>query len=316
MQRTRVLVTGGAGFIGSHLAERLVEEQHDVTVLDNLSTGSLDHLDQLTSRSNFRFIHGDIRDVETVNDVTRDVDVVFHEAALASVALSVDDPVLVNDVNVNGTLHLLEACRSSGVRRCVFASSAAVYGGGTPSPHETTTPRPTSPYAVTKLTAERYLDVYRELYGLETVCLRYFNVYGSRQSSNQYSGVIAIFIDRLENRRRPIIFGDGSQTRDFVHVEDVVTANLLALGVAAATGETFNVGTGRGVPITHLLALLQRITGTEDLRPVYRKPRSGDILHSRAEIGKARRILGFNPQKSLEDGLSEFVAWHTRASAS
>jgi len=238
---SKVLVTGGAGFIGSHLVDRLLAEGFEVAVLDDFSAGRMENISCHKDLREFRLVRGDVRDVGLVEKVVEDVDVVFHEAALVDVALSVENPVLFNEVNVVGTLNLLKACVDSGVKRFVFASSAAVYGDSRPAEkREDMLPEPISPYGVSKLAAESYVQVFNELYGLETVCLRCFNVYGSRQGlASSYSGVITAFISRLLKGEPPVIHGDGKQTRDFVHVDDVVSANMLALQSKNGVGWSF-----------------------------------------------------------------------------
>jgi UDP-glucose 4-epimerase len=227
---SEILVTGGAGFIGSHIVDRLLDEGFRVSVVDDLSTGKKQNLVQHDGKQTFHFIEGDIRDYDLVKKVVSGVDAVFHEAALVSVTSSVENPLLANDINVTGTVNLLKACVDAHVKRFVFASSCAVYGDSETLPnHENLMPMPLSPYAVSKLAAENYVKVFHDVYDLETVILRYFNVYGSRQVYGPYSGVISIFINRLLENNPPIIYGDGEQIRDFVNVHDVVEANMLAL---------------------------------------------------------------------------------------
>jgi len=309
----KALVTGGAGFIGSHLVDRLLSEGFEVVVLDNLSNGSLENIAHHMGRRDFHFVRGDIRNRQLVKRLVKDVDVIFHEAAFVSVPRSVEEPVLANEVNVAGTLNLLEACLNSDVKRFIYASSSAVYGESEVLPkHEGLTPQPISPYAVSKLAAEHYVKVFYEVYGLKTVSLRYFNVYGPRQRYGPYSGVITIFINRLLRGEPPIIFGDGEQTRDFTNIKDVVEANMLALKSPGAVGEVFNVATGVATTINQLARMLQEITGRQELKPIHTKPRPGDIKHSYADIGKARKILGYQPQVPLRDGLAELVEWFKR----
>jgi len=309
----KALVTGGAGFIGSHLVDRLLSEGFEVVVLDNLSNGSLENIAHHMGRRDFHFVRGDIRNRQLVKRLVKDVDVIFHEAAFVSVPRSVEEPALANEVNVAGTLNLLEACLNSDVERFIYASSSAVYGESEVLPkHEGLTPQPISPYAVSKLAAEHYVRVFYEVYGLKTVSLRYFNVYGPRQRYGPYSGVITIFINRLLRGEPPIIFGDGEQTRDFTNIRDVVEANMLALKSPGAVGEVFNVATGVATTINQLARMLQEITGRQELKPIHTKPRPGDIKHSYADIGKARKILGYQPQVPLRDGLAELVEWFRR----
>jgi UDP-glucose 4-epimerase len=305
----KALITGGAGFIGSHIAEELVRQECAVTVLDNLSSGHLENLE--TIEPGVDFVRGDIQDEQILADVISGCDVVFHQAAVVSVTKTVTDPVQSTAVNDLGTLKVLEAARRNGVKRVVLASSSAVYGDDPQLPKvESMTPKPLSPYAVQKLTNEHYAFLYHELYGLETVCLRYFNVYGPRQDpSSPYSGVISIFMTRAKCGAAPTIYGDGRQSRDFVFVKDVVQANVLAASHPAAPGQAFNVGTGDSIEINVLwnkIAELAQCTATPD----YTDSRPGDIIHSVAGIQKAVEILGFCPAVSLEQGLGHTFAWY------
>ena len=313
MQRrySRILVTGGAGFIGSHIVDRLLTDDFEVTVIDNLSTGLLENVAHHQDRKDFHFVRGDIRNPNLVKKTMRDVDAVFHEAALTNVTDSVNNPLLTNEVNVTGTLNLLKASIDSDVKRFIYASSAAVYGKTRTLPHpEDLTPQPISPYGVSKLAAENYVKVFYEVYGLETVCLRYFNVYGPRQTYGPYSGVITIFINQFLGNQPPIIYGDGEQTRDFVNIQDIVDASMLALVEKQAVGEVFNIATGLATTVNQLAKALQKIMSKTNLKPIYKKPRTGDIRHSYADVSKARRLLGYEPKFSLNDGLSKLVKWY------
>jgi dTDP-glucose 4,6-dehydratase len=310
---SEILVTGGAGFIGSHLVDRLLGEGFRVRVIDDLSTGDKKNLAQHHNKKSFQFIEGDIRNFDLVKNAVKGVDAVFHEAALVSVTRSVENPILSNEVNVTGTVNLLKACIDAHVKRFVFASSCAVYGDSQTLPsHENLIPMPLSPYAVSKVAAENYLKVFHEVYGLETVSLRYFNVYGPRQKYGPYSGVIPIFINRLMETKAPIIFGDGEQTRDFVNVKDVVEANMLALTKQNAAGEIFNISTVEATTINKLLKNIQKIMGKTDLEPVYKEPRQGDVRHSYADISKAKKSLAYEPQTHLDEGLKELIEWYTQ----
>lgn len=313
---SRVLVTGGAGFIGSHLVDRLLNEGFEVTVIDNLDTGRLENLAQHQDRESFHFVRGDIRDLNILREAMKDKDAVFHEAALSSVTRSVENPILTNDVNVSGTLNLLKTSLDHHVKRFIFASSSAIYGEtASPQKREDVTSTPTSPYGVSKLAAEDYVTVFNKVYGLDTISLRYFNVYGPRQSldiKNSYGSVIAIFTDRLLRGLPPIIEGDGEQTRDFVYVEDVVQANMLALRSKEAAGQVFNIGTGTTVSVNQVAATLREILGKENLKNTYADPRPGDIRHGYADISKAQRSLGYNPKVSFKEGLSKFVNWYRK----
>lgn len=312
---SKILVTGGAGFIGSHIVDRLLNEGFEVTVLDNLDTGRLENLNHHLDKEDFHFIQGDIRDFSLVKETMKDMDAVFHEAALASVTLSVENPVLANDVNLTGTLNVLKVASDLHVKRLIFASSAALYGDSKfPAKREDMILKPTSPYGVSKLGAEKYVQLFHKVYGLETVSLRYFNVYGPRQSFDincAYGGAITIFTNRLLKDLPPIIYGDGEQTRDFVYVQDVVEANMLALNTQNAAGDVFNVGTGANVSLNKLANALKERLNRKGVKPVHADPRPTDIRHGYADITKAQNILGYNPRFSFEEGLTELVNWYT-----
>jgi UDP-glucose 4-epimerase len=304
----RILVTGGAGFIGSHLVDELVGADAKVTVLDNLDTGKMENIAQHKQNRNFHFVKGDIRDSNLVIKLVKNMDVVVNLAAVASVQRSVEDPLLVNNVNVKGTLNLLKASVDCDVKRFVQVSSAAVYGDAQTLPvREDFNPKPLSPYAVSKLAADCYAMVFNKVYGLETVCLRYFNVYGPRQANNPYSGAITIFANELLRNRPTRIFGDGKQTRDFVFVKDVVSVTMLALSAKNAVGEIFNVASGKATTINKIVQILQKSMGKEDLHPIYDKPREGDIRYNYADVEKARKYLSYEPVFSLEEGLKEVI---------
>ncbi len=296
------LVTGGAGFIGSHIVEALLAQGHQVRVLDNLSTGRLENLAQVTDQIDF--VEGSIQDVAVINKVMTDVTLVFHLAAMVSVPKSMVEPLETEFTNTVGTLNVLTAARAAGVRRLVFSSTCAVYGDEPTLPKtETMLPQPQSPYAISKLAAENYCLLFNQSYNLETVVLRYFNIFGPRQDpSSAYSGVISIFVDRLAQGLRPTIFGDGEQTRDFVYVEDVVQANLLAAEVPEAAGAIFNIGTGRPVSVNQLFEHLRHIFNYNQ-EPNYAPAHAGDILHSYAAPTKAKRVLGWSAQVNFEAGL-------------
>jgi nucleoside-diphosphate-sugar epimerase len=314
---SRILVTGGAGFIGSHLVDRLLKERLSVTVIDNLDTGSLEKIARHQGNEHFSFVKGDIRDYNLVRQTVKDADVVFHEAALASVTLSVKDPILTNEINVTGTLNLLKASIDLGVKRFIYASSAAVYGD-TPSPRKTEdmTPSPKSPYGISKLAAENYVRIFYKLYGLETVSLRYFNVYGPRQRFDlqcAYGGVITIFTNRLLRNMPPIIFGDGEQTRDFIYVDDVVQANMLAMHSKNAVGEAFNIGTGLSISVNQIAEALKEIMNKRDLKNVHADPRPAEGRHGYADISKAEKILGLHPSVGINEGLAQLVDWYKKS---
>lgn len=303
----RVLVTGGAGFIGSHLVDALVARGDTVTVLDNLSNGSMDNLKNHTNNPGFQFIQGDIRDAKAIENAVAGVDAIIHEAAMISVPLSIEDPELAHSVNSEGTQALLKASLERGVKRFVYASSCAVYGEQAKLPiSEDTSPNPLSPYARSKLVAEQSCRTFYELEGLKTVCLRYFNVYGARQTG-EYAGVMTKFMERLRTNRGPVIYGDGEQTRDFIYVGDVVDATLLALEREGVAGKTLNVGTGKATSINELCGIFLRLTGKTELEPTYEAPRSGDIRHSQADIANIKKLLGYEPKVSLEQGVEKLL---------
>jgi UDP-glucose 4-epimerase len=306
----KALVTGGAGFIGSHLVEALVAAKCGVTVLDNLSSGSRSNLEPLKDRITFH--QGDIRQKGIIEAAAEDCEVIFHLAAMVSVPQTVDNPVESAEINDIGTLNVFEAARSRKVRRIVFSSSCAVYGDDPLLPKiETMTPKPTSPYAVQKLTAEHYARIYNELFGVESVSLRYFNVFGPRQDpSSPYSGVISIFMTRALTNQAPVIYGDGSQSRDFVYVKDVVNANLLAAAMKQPQGSIFNIGTGSQVRINQLWGKIAFLSGQKNLVPRYEPARAGDILRSYAGMELAKSKLKFDPEYSLEQGLELTLEWY------
>ena len=297
----KALVTGGAGFIGSHIVDRLLTDGHEVIVLDDFSTG---HKENLAQHQSLGIVEGDVRDANTVNQCMQGVDWVFHKAAVASVPKTVNDPVGSSAVNYQGTLHILEAARQNGVKRVVFASSAALYGDEPTLPKdETMLPVTLSPYAVDKLASEYACGMYTRLYGLETVALRYFNVYGPRQDpSSPYSGVISIFADRLNQGITPTIFGDGEQTRDFVFVSDVVEANMRAVTRDAPVGQVINIATGHKITLNELLKAfcgIKQMAFDAD----YQQARAGDIKESFANVARAAELLDWKAGVELEQGL-------------
>jgi UDP-glucose 4-epimerase len=305
----QALVTGGAGFIGSHLVDALLGNGCRVRVVDDLSTGSQANLKHVEPQIDF--IEGDIRDLKRMRAAVEGCDVVFHQAAVVSVPQTVEDPIFASSVNDAGTLTVLEAARMGKVCRVVLASSCAIYGDGPEIPkHEMMMPRPQSPYAVQKLGSEHYARLYDSLHGLETVCLRYFNVYGPRQDpSSPYSGVISIFMTRAAEKKRPMIHGDGTQYRDFVFVKDVVKANLLAAEAGHIHGEVFNVGTGRSVSINQLWNLISSIYNIE-IKPIFEDMRPGDVKESLAQTDKIKTALGFKPNYTFKEGLRLTHAWY------
>ncbi len=306
---TSCLVTGGAGFIGSHLVRGLVARGDRVRVLDNLSTGHLHNLAGVSDQIDL--IQGDLRDEAAVARAVQGVDTIFHEAALASVPLSVAFPLESHAHCVTGTLVLLNAARQANVRRVVYAGSSSAYGNlPFSSKREADFPTPLSPYAAAKLAGEFYCQAFFQTYGLETVCLRYFNVFGPRQDpSSPYSAVIPIFIAKLLQGERPIIYGDGLQSRDFTYVENVVNANLKAAATQGAAGMTFNVGTGRSVSLLVILEHIQQMLGTK-ISPHMEPPRVGDVRDSLADISQTEKVLGYAPQVDLEEGLRKTVDFY------
>jgi len=306
----RYLVTGGAGFIGSHLARTLAEAGKLVRVFDDFSSGRMDNLAGLSGEvaAHIEVMRGDLRDAEAVRAAAAGVDVIFHEGAIASVPRSVVEPETTLDVNVKGLLHVLEAARHADVRRVVIASSSAIYGDTPTLPlRESMPPRPFSPYAAHKLMDEHLCAVYARLYGIETVALRYFNVFGPRQDPNsEYAAVIPRFVAKLRAGARPIVYGDGEQTRDFIHISDVVRANLLAASVAGAAGGVFNIGSGERISLNHLLGIAGELLGVEP-QPDYQPPRAGDIHDSVADITQAHEALGFAPQMPFRAGLADLL---------
>lgn len=308
----KVLVTGGAGFIGSHLAEALVAQGCQVTVLDNLTTGRRENIAHLNDQ--LTFMEGDIRDQDVLHAAIQGCDLVFHEAAIVSVIQTIDDPMESNAVNDQGTLSVLDAARQNGVKRVVLASSCAVYGDEPEVPNqEEMQPCPKSPYAVQKLTNEWYARTYHELYGLETACLRYFNVYGPRQDpSSPYSGVISIFTTRALAGEQPVIYGDGNQYRDFIFVGDIVRANLLAASAPGLNGDVFNIGTGRHVTINALWQMISARVGL-DMAPAYQPARSGEILESVASIDRATAVFGYGPEYTFQQGLKLTIEWYRQS---
>lgn len=301
------LVTGGAGFIGSHIVDCLVRRGHDVRILDNLSSGRCENIAQVNG-PNLQFIRGSVTDPKTVADACEGVDGIFHQAAIASVARSVADPRTTHDVNGTGTLNVLVAARDTGVRRVVFASSSAVYGDlpGLPK-EEGMIPCPQSPYAVSKLAGEEYMRVFAELYGVTTVSLRYFNVFGPRQDpASEYAAVIPKFITRILAGESPVIFGDGTQTRDFIFVKDVAEANLAAM--EQTSQGVFNIACGDRIDLNTLADRIMKSTGIRTT-PKYEPARPGDIHDSVADISRAHRAFGFRPRYDLEAGLDETVRY-------
>ena len=302
------LVTGGAGFIGSHLADELVRRGDRVRVVDNLVTGKRHNLAHLPE---VEFMEGDLADLAVARRAVSGVEYVLHQAAIPSVPRSVQDPITSNRANIDASLNILVAARDEGVRRLVYAGSSSAYGNTPTLPKvETMPPAPLSPYALQKLVAEQYCQMFTRLYGLETVTTRYFNVFGPRQDpSSPYSGVISLFISALCEGRQPKIYGDGEHTRDFTYVANVVDGVLRACHAKDASGEVINVATGGRISLNQLFRAVRTLAGTK-VEPIYAEPRAGDVKDSQADISKARTILGYEPIVTFEDGLDRTVAWY------
>ncbi|MEK6303164.1 MAG: SDR family oxidoreductase [Acidobacteriota bacterium] len=309
MKKQTYLVTGGAGFIGSHIVERLARQGHRVRVLDNLFSGKETNIQSIGG--DVELMRADIRDVRSVAAATEGVDVVFHEAALGSVPRSVADPITTHEVNLSGTLNVLLAARDAKVRRVVYASSSSVYGETAVLPkHEELTPQPLSPYALSKLAAEHYVRIFHRVYGLEAVSLRYFNIFGPRQDlESEYAAVVPRFVTALLESKRPVIYGDGLQSRDFTYVENVVNANLLAAEAEGVGGQAFNVACGDRYTLLDLLSKLKEIISS-DIEAIHEPARAGDVRDSQASIEKASQGLGYQVSVDFEEGLRRTVEWY------
>lgn len=307
----RALVTGGAGFIGSHIVEALLLHGWEVTVLDDFSFGTRQNLTTVLQNKQLRLIDGNILNRETVAAALNGVDTIFHEAAIVNVMRSHEEPTLVNQVNVEGTLNLLNESRKTDVRRLVFASSCGIYGDVKQLPiKEDTLPAPTNPYAASKVASEQYCFAFHRAYGLEVVCLRYTNVYGPR-SVGPYSGVMGKFAERLLSNQPPVIYGDGEQTRDFIFSTDVAEANLLAAEATSGIGAAINVGTGVTTSVNELARIMAEITHRPKIGVTRAEPRRGEIRFSQADTSLARRILNFEARIGLREGLAKFITWYT-----
>ncbi len=305
----KYIVTGGAGFIGSHIAEELAQQRHEVVILDNLFSGRLENIEPFLSQNNVTVVPGSITDLPLLRETFAGADGIFHEGAIASVPRSINNPLATNEANITGTLNVLLAARDCGVRKVVFASSSSVYGDTPTLPkREDMAPNPLSPYAVSKLAGEHYMRVFSEVYGISTLSLRYFNVFGPRQDpDSQYAAVIPKFITSILAHRSPTIFGDGEQTRDFTYIKDVVQANIRAME-SGAQG-VFNVAYCRRISVKELAALIMEITGIT-VPLVFGPPRAGDIRDSLADITRAQDAFGYLPEYTVKTGLEETVAWY------
>jgi len=304
----KYLVTGGAGFIGSNIVKKLLENGEKVRVLDNFATGKRENLFPFRDNKNFKLYEGDLRSFHIVRNAVKGVDYILHQGALPSVPRSINDPITTNDVNILGTLNILEAAKEFGVKRVVYASSSSVYGNSEKLPKIEDMPvAPLSPYAISKYTAERYCQVYYKIYGLETICLRYFNIFGLGQDpTSQYSAVIPKFVKLIKEDKQPVIYGDGTQSRDFTYVDNVVEANLLVCTAKNVAGEVFNIACGKRYTVLQLAEIINKILG-KNIDPVFEKERVGDVKHSQAKIEKAKKMLGFEVVCGFEKGLRKLI---------
>jgi nucleoside-diphosphate-sugar epimerase len=306
---TTVLVTGGAGFIGSNLADELIRQGAKVKILDNLSTGFRENLEEI--KGDFDFIEGDLNDEDKLFQAVKGTEIIFHQAALPSVPRSVDNPSETHDACVNGTFNLLNTAKENGVKRVIYAASSSAYGDQPTLPKvETMRPEPLSPYAGAKLMGEYYCQIFNRVYGLESICLRYFNVFGPRQNpSSMYSGVISRFIDALMKDQTPVIFGDGEQTRDFTYIDNVVDANIRASQTSKGIGKVMNAANGELISLNELLEVLKKITNKPDVKAEYQPMRKGDVKDSQADNTRAVDNLGYEKLVGLEEGLRNTIDW-------
>jgi len=304
----KILITGGAGFIGSNITKVLLEKGADVRVLDNFITGRKINIEPFLNDNKFELIEGDLRDFSDVRKAVEGIDYILHQGALPSVPRSLKDPITTNNINILGTLNVLIAAKEAGTKRVVYASSSSVYGNSKTLPKKEDMPvNPLSPYALSKYTGERYCQIFYQIYGLETVCLRYFNVFGPNQDpTSQYAAVIPKFIDIMKNNGRPTIYGDGSQSRDFTYVENVVQANLLACEAGEAAGEVFNIAYGKSFSLLQLVDFINKNL-SKDIKPEFTESRSGDVKHSLASTEKAKDKLGYEPKIDFEQGLEKLI---------
>lgn len=307
----KYLITGGAGFIGSNITKKILENGDFARVLDCLSTGKRENIQEFLGNKNFELIEGDITNLETTKNAVKGIDVVFHEAALASVPRSIKDPVASNNANIIGTLNMLVAARDEGVKKFVYASSSSIYGDNPELPKKEDFPiMPISPYALTKYVGERYCQIFWKIYGLPTICLRYFNVFGPKQDeTSQYSGVIAKFIKCFIKGETPVIFGTGDQSRDFTFIDNVVLGNLLAASAKEGNGEVFNIACQKQTSLNQLVEFLNEISG-KNIKPEYQPERQGDVPHSLADISKANRALNYKPLVEFKEGFEKTFDWY------
>jgi len=314
MVQEKYLVTGGAGFIGSNIVKKFLEEGNFVRVLDNFATGRKENIEEFLRNSNFELLEGDITDLETCKKAVSGIDFVLHQAAVPSVSRSVENPIVSNNANVLGTLNMLVSARDEKVKKFVYASSSSIYGDNPDLlKREDFSVMPISPYALTKYAGERYSQIFYKIYGLPTICLRYFNVFGPKQNPDSpYSAVIPKFIKALLNDETIVIFGDGNQSRDFTFVDNVVLANLLAVKSEQGLGEVFNIACNRKTSLNELLELLKEISG-KNIKYEYRKARAGDVLHSKADISKAKALLGYEPLIDIKKGLKRTFHWYEKS---
>lgn len=307
-----VLVTGAAGFIGSNLTHELIKLGANVIGIDNFYNGRFENFEGILESNSFQFIKGDIRDLSLLLEIFKDIDIVYHQAAFTSVPQSILMPESCNDVNVNGTLNILNAARKRDVDKIIYASSSSVYGDTPNLPKKEDMPKvPISPYGVSKLACEGYMKAYHKIYGLKTISLRYFNVFGPRQQDSPYSGVIAIWLGRILANKDLLIFGDGEQSRDFTYIKDVVLGNILA-SIHDVSGEVINLGAGSPIKLNDLARMMLKITNKEDLKITYTDPRPGDIINSYADISKANKLLKFQPKYNQQDGLRDYFKWYCK----
>ncbi|MBI2644497.1 MAG: SDR family oxidoreductase [Candidatus Wildermuthbacteria bacterium] len=306
----KYLVTGGAGFIGSHIVQKILESGDFVRVVDNFSTGKTENIKEFLGNEKFDLMEGDLTDFAIAKKAVEEIDIVLHQAAIPSVPRSIADPIRSTNANVMGTLHILLAARDAGVKRVVYASSSSIYGDNPALPKREDFPvRPISPYALTKYVGERYAQIFWSIYQLPTLCLRYFNVFGPKQDpQSQYAPVMPKFITALLNGEQPHIFGDGSQSRDFTYVDNVVQANLLAAKADSGFGEVFNVACGKETTLNAVVQMMSRMIGSNGM-PAYEPARIGDVPHSLADISKAKQILGYSPHVDIEEGIRRTIEW-------